>query len=157
MKFSYFFLPLSLIFSVQLQSISTQNSIIGTWSNPSISISESDYCCVPTSITIENSGLDRYTATYKYIGLLDKEREYNEKCFSLFLHPNSGKLILYRKSGSDSYYSETTSFGSKTFNFNVTNSTSLNIYTVALDDNDSCNFSMNSKECINSYENFLSS
>ena len=120
MKFSHLLLPVFLLFSFQFTSLSAQNSIIGTWTNPSTSISESEYCCVPNSLTIENSGLDRYTATYKYYGLLDTDHVYNKKCFNLFLGTNSGQLRVFKKSDSDGYYSETTIFGSKVFNsFNV--------------------------------------
>jgi len=142
MPSSNLMLPLVLLLSVG--SISAQTSLTGTWTNPYTSKSGNGYCCVPTSIDIRSSGNDRYTATYKYPSM-------DSKCFRLFMSQSSGQLTLYKRSSyyADNYYSETTFWGSMTFNFMVSNQTgtpSLNIYTSDSSDYYGCDFTMYSSK-----------
>jgi len=63
--------------------VHAQTSLLGTWTHPTLTIDTSeDFCCVPTSITIEKSKTGALTAKYQYSG--PQEKDFNIKCEALF-------------------------------------------------------------------------
>lgn len=104
MRSSGLTLFVALVLCIQFGSVFTQlQEIAGTWSNPNASprtMQANDFCCIPTSITIEKDG-SGYTAKYEYDGIFSGKP--NSQCVTLFLASTNTKLSLSKNSNGVSY------------------------------------------------------
>jgi len=140
------FISLALILSIQL--VSSQDGLLGTWSNP-ITISDSDlYCCVPISITIEAlEGTSNLKVTYRIPSIF--EQGYSAKCGMLFNGAvSSGVSTTMLKDASTGQYFiqkyDMSFFSNRNYVFQVKGST-LTVQGSGASSSATCNFSMNTK------------
>jgi len=148
MRFSSFLLCFVLLLSLQIASADTQTSIIGNWTRPLNNTDVGPFCCIPTSILIQSNGTDRYLANFEFPGFLEKD--FNVKCFSLFISlTGKGNMTLIKYSSeSNNSYVGAGLFGKVIYDFEVQSnpSPSLNVKLNSLDPDNQCDFTMESKD-----------
>jgi len=141
--------PLSLIFliSTQLLLAYSQDSIIGKWTDPSVSNNYNPACCAPTTLMIQaTASMDILLATYQYED--NHKLGYTDHCYDLFGTTSPAKINLVLKKGTDDIYEAQRTYGadSKTVTFNYEIKTAgmmLSIYTPETDNFwDGCEITM---------------
>jgi len=147
MRFSQLSLSFVLLLSIQIVSASTENtqdSFVGEWSDPKITTNVGGYCCVPTSVTIENKSLNSYAVTYKCPDL--GENGYDPKCHVLFGNRTNGAMTISRADLSEDHHSEH-SIASLILYFQALE-LGLNVYNKphsSLIESEACEFTMTSR------------
>lgn len=142
MRSSNLLLPLALILSIQIGLVYTDSSsFIGTWTNPKIRNDDNSFCCIPTTLKIEDGGFGRLIATYNYTG------DYRSKCYTLFDNSKGGVISLSQTTNYPNQYYGKFPDTAITFYYEVSNTTGLNIISTStyLYHKEPCDFAMTSK------------
>ena len=120
MKPSTFTLFLIILLSTQLLFAHSQDSIIGKWTDPSVSNNYNPACCAPTTLTIQPTASPKILlATYQYDD--DHKLGFTDHCYELFGTASPAKINLVLKEGTDDVYEASRTYGAdaKTVTFNL--------------------------------------
>jgi len=142
---SSFFISLALILSFQL--VSSQDDLLGIWSNPTTIYDSDSYCCVPTSITIDNiDDTSNLRATYQFPSIF--QQGYSAKCGMLFNGNVGGQssTTLYKDILTGKYFIQKydiSYFSNRNYIFQRKNGSTLTVQGSGASSPTTCNFSMN--------------